>query len=226
MALIRTTILTDASGVFTIGEMTSQIKIRGVGGGGGGGGISGASNSGGAGGGGSSGGYVEATFNVFPSAECRYACGAGGIGGVAGEGNSGYTGDDSTFAVNDVIVTCHGGPGGHGTGASPGWTVCRGGHLENPSTYGDLNGYANPGGTGMSYGQFSFAISGAGGAGPFGGGAPSILMTDGQSAGYAGVGYGSGGSGAYSTAANKNGGAGANGCWIIEEYSDRGIIPS
>jgi hypothetical protein len=213
--LLALTLLTAASSNFTTGMGTNSIKVRVQAGGGQGGGALGGSSTASVGGGGSAGGYAEKLFAVSPNTAYAYTCGAGGSAQTTNV--TGSAGTDSTFVVGSVTVTAKGGPGGIG-GMAAGSTVLTilGGTLAAQSTNGDVNSGGASGGSGVR-GSGTIAISGLGAPSVFGGGGNAVIT---DVAGNVGVGYGGGGSGGCSlTAVNRAGGAGSNGCIVVEEFS-------
>jgi hypothetical protein len=218
--LIASTLLTNPSGTFITQSTTTLVRVRGVGGGGGAGGV-GVASAGqtGASTGGGAGAYIEHVIAVTGSTGYSYTCGAGGAGGV-GFAN-GTSGGNSTFSFT-------GGPqadgGSGGIGVNPSSTT-----ISNPGGVGGSSGTGNvivvPG----EYGQSAVCVSpgvnnspigGNGGSGPFGAGGHAWTDADGFSGSHPGLGYGSGGGGVYNLSGPgaQTGGAGAPGCWIVEEY--------
>lgn len=176
--------------------------------GGGGGGEAGISTTGPAGGGGGAGAFIiRAEVNVTASTGYTVTVGSGGTGG-AGSGADGSAGGNSSFAGDNVTITCNGGSGGSGGG-----TGGAGG-----TSSGTGAGSNNSGGTGGAGGQASTTAGAAGGNGSGtmgggGGGAGSLFGKGGAGAsttggnGNNGTGFGSGGGGGYA----DNGSAGGNG---------------
>lgn len=217
-SLIRTvkTQVFTSTGTYTpsTGMLYAQIICTGSGGGGGGVGTAGSNeNAGGGGGGGSTSIIVVSAATVGTSQ--AVTVGAAGTGGV----NTGGTGG----AGNDVSVgsLCvgKGAAGGVGANSSSG-TAALGGAGGVAGT-GDITPVGMPGGTSVGgSNNAANCVSGSGASSWWGGGALSVIVTSGTSAGNAGTNYGSGGSGACTgTTTGAAGGAGAKGVVYITEYN-------
>ena len=85
------------------------------------------------------------------------------------------------------------------------------------STNGDLNGAGMPGGPGFRQAA-GFLVGGEGGSSAFGGGGIARVSA---LTGADGAAYGAGGSGAFAISGSGSvaGGAGVQGCWIVDEYA-------
>lgn len=172
------------------------IMVELVGGGGGGGGNSTATNgSGGGGAGGYSRKYIAA--GSLGSTE-SVTVGAAGTAG-AGSGGTGGTGGTTSFGAH---LQATGGAGG---------TENALGGAGGSGSSGDLNTDGANGGSGNT----NSAPSGFGGNSYFGGGGPSQIN---DSNGIAATGYGGGGGGAFSSGADRSGGAGKAGVVYVTEY--------
>lgn len=191
-----------------------------VGGGGGGGGVSNPGFNNGAGGGGAgSGGYARKLFDAATiGASQTITIGSGGTPGAPG--------NNSTFGS---FLTCNGGAAGGGGGqAAPGG-------VGGAASGGDLNVTGAGGASGfgiLGANAFVGAQSGAGGSGPWGGGAPGTLSGGNSSnPGNPATGYGGGGGGAAGTSnqaggfASQPGGAGYQGVCIITEFIGNSAPP-
>jgi hypothetical protein len=215
---LRRTVLTStvAATAFTFSTNTNNVVIRGVGGGGQGGGC--AATTGCVGSGGGSGAYLEYVGSVSPSGACTYQCGTGGTTG--GTGANGQAGANSTFTLpSSTVLTCPGGGGGlEGTAIA---LNTLGGAPGAVATNGTLNCGGEQGYNGSGSATAADTASGGGAASALGGGAAGLAEAGnatGNSA--ATLGYGGGGGGAATSAATaRAGGAGAQGCWIVDEYS-------
>lgn len=202
----------------TLGTRTAIV--RGCGGGGGGGGSSptGPNNTDAASGG-NSGVAIEIEVSAPPNT--FLTGGAFTVGaGAPGQINSGpiQNGGDSTLVIGGVLLTAPGGAGGSaGIGAIP--PAITPSSFQPPSPTPGIDYQA------ADLGQQGFALSttavqgGDGGSGDYGiGGAGRTGLGSGADA----TGNGAGGGGAAATANSPtvlNGGSGASGLWIIEEYS-------
>lgn len=216
-----TTTYTPTSGV-------SALLVECVGGGGAGGGAAAgtAATNFGTGGGGGGGEYTTKWVTTLVSgAHASIAVGAGGTVGTAGA-NPGGTGGTTTFTDNTgaTVLTAIGGTGGGGSATS--------------AALGESNGVGGAGGTGGTGSDFAVqgqdgdnaaifaptvaatgACSGTGGSSGKGFGTGGKKITA-SGAGVAGRIYGGGGSGGLDSAATtRQGGAGANGIIVIEEYA-------
>lgn len=191
---------------------TKALVVHIIGGGGGGGGVD-ATGTGdaGAGGGGGSGGYVR-RFYSSPAAGYSYAVGAGGAGG--GPNATGASGENTTFGT----LTAGGGAGGTGIVSTTNSSAAPG--SGGTASGGTVNVPGSPGKWGIEVAGYISSIGYGGNApGPFGGdgGVPSSLNANGGT----GFDYGAGGSGGCveRTTTDRNGGAGAPGIIVIEEYN-------
>ena len=207
-------------GIYTPTPGTRRATVRGGGGGGGGGGVPAieaprvvAVSSGG-----NSGVSVEthvvAPPNTFLSGG-PFVVGAGGVGGVG----AGFAtpGGDSSIVVNGVLITAPGGQPGQ-TGlfndvprlVAENIQAALGTNVDYQSSDLGLPGFALDATSGQG------AKGGSGGSGTYGiggnGGLPGI-------GGAVGEGNGAGGGGTSTFSGASNGGDGAPGIWIIEEYS-------
>lgn len=231
-------ILTASSGTYTPTTGTLAVRARGVGAGGGGGGtfydLSGTHSAAGAGG--ASGIYWEKW--IFPGGGTlitggAYVCGAGGHAGLGNTGGQqdGGTGADSTIVIQGVTYTVKGGLGGHGDFddlniAAPYikyGALCQAGSSAGDIVKGDhgAHGFVLVLGGGGPAGHSEITMGGNGGSGAWGvGGSGAQTSNNGTD----GTGYGAGGGGSAltesgGTSTAKNGGAGAPGAWIIEEFA-------
>lgn len=216
--LLGTYILTSASGTHTVGASTNKIEVEVVAGGGGGGGITAATNAA-MGGGGAGGGYAFKTFTVTPSTGYSYTVGAAGTGGDTTP-NNGNTGGDSTFTVGGTTVTAKGGLGGVAMATGTSALMAAGGLSGGVSTNGDINMAGDAGLHAHRLGA-NAGVSGKGGNSPFGAGGAARIATVAAGAGYAGTGYGAGGSGGLGFAGSGSvaGGDGTQGVIVVREYS-------
>ena len=203
-----------ASGTYTPTAGTSRVKVTVVGAGGGGGASSttGASQAS-VGGSGSAGGYAIGVLTA-PSGATAVTVGVGGAAGAGGT-PTGQNGGDSSF----MTLSATGGVGGPGGGA-----------VTTPNTTGGAAGGAGSGGN-ISNGlggssapgihvSTGAVIAGMSGASLFGGSVSNAAANagnDGQNGGAPGA----GGSGGVNTQSlpGRQGGTGANGVVIIEEYA-------
>lgn len=194
-----------ASGTYSPTPGAKKIRITLTGGGGGGGGCQATSSSQtyfGAGGG--AGATVISQFILTGAANYPFIIGTGGAGGVSAV--KGSNGSATTFSS---ILSAPGGLGGTKEGATN-----TGGGYGGMATAGDIRINGGDGGDGQSG---TTAVSGQGGASYFGGGGRA-----GAGGGIDGKAPGSGGGGAYDvgySGSSMNGGKGASGLIIIEEYS-------
>jgi len=114
--LTQTIFNTTGSGMFTVPDGVTSIKVEVWGAGGGGGGSS-TSNKGGSGGGG--GAYCVNTSTVTPGQAINYTVGTGGAGGNVGTGTSG--GSSSVSSTGGfTTLTANGGTGGRGNSGTAG----------------------------------------------------------------------------------------------------------
>lgn len=197
------TVMTS-SGTWTRPEGCVRIRIRLQGGGGGG--SSGTSVDGATGRGGGGGAYVEAVISSPPSS-ASVIVGAAGAGAVPGSALQATDGGATTFT------------GGYsaGGGVAPVTMSALASGASSPgglAAGGDVNvhGYASSG----SIGSTSVPLSGKGADAYFGSGGQAIVSAG---AGDNAIGYGAGGGGSVrGGGVNYNGGNGAPGVAIIEEF--------
>jgi len=212
----------SASGTYTptSGMIYCIIEVLGAGGGGGGAAATSAvgDGNGASAGGGGAGGYSRGRFTAAQiGASQVVTIGAGGAAATAGN-NAG--GDGGTTSVGALIqATGGGGAAGAGAQVAQGYPGGAGG----VGSLGNLNIAGNSGGMGFTdnIAGSNLGISGAGGAGYFGGSiSPQTVNNTGQSAGSSATSYGCGGNGGVSIKGGTSaaGGAGADGYVIITEY--------
>ena len=214
-AFIGTRVLTSGT-TYTPTAGTNTITVVIIGGGGGGGGVKGAAASSGAAGGGGSGGICIKTLTGI-SGTYAYVIGAGGAGGVGATPTNGTNGAESSFTAGATTYTASFGFGGTACTSGATTQLKVGGSGATISTNGDLNGAGSPGGVGLTLSTNNQVASGAGASSFFGGGGNARVSTG--VAGFAAIGYGSGGGGAVSQInANYNGGNGSPGVIIVYEY--------
>lgn len=214
---ILNTIVFDTPGSETYEPTAGTVSIKFIttGGGGGGGGVDGqGANTSAAATSGGAGGTCTKTSDIV---EASYALviGAGGAGGLGAGFNSGDNGGDSTITSTNVNNTASGGVGGLGQQASNADDALAG-SLGGAASGGDINvtgGVSSPSsrsvGEAMAFSTAGISYWGYGG------------KTVNTGTGTSGVNPGSGGSGAAVQAINTdfNGGSGAGGIIVIEEYS-------
>jgi hypothetical protein len=216
--LIGRQVLPGATGTYVPTPGATKAIVRGCGGGGGGGGVpilAGGVSAAAAGG--NSGVSVEREISTYPLPMTggAYTIGPGGAGGLAA--TSGAAGGDSTLVIGGVTLTAPGGSGGSpGQGVAPPTIIPS--SAQTPAGPGfDYQAY-DLGGDGIAQQTTAFVVGGNGGSGDYGGGGlGGRSVGNGSDA----VGNGAGGGGA-STLQNsiaENGGDGAPGLWIIEEYT-------
>lgn len=186
-----------ANGTVVVPTGMTTLYATGAAPGGGGGGANNAAASS-AGGGGAGQGTILQPLTVVPGETLTIVCpssgGAGGVGNANGAAGSNLTVTGSTSGLLLTLVAGAGGALGNGSNGNGG---AAGGAL------------ANVGMTGVG----GSLLSGSGGASIFGSG--GFIVS--QSAGIAGILYGSGGSGASSNGGGAtNGGAGAGGFLILQ----------
>lgn len=187
----------------------AYIEVTIVAGGGGGGGAAGGSGEGvGRGGGGGGSSYKRIQADDLLSSEC-FTVGQGGDGGTAGA-NDGTNGEDTVFGTHFYATGGTGGAGGangtgtgRGTGADPGSGV-----------NGDINITGEAGGAATRLSGLA-TLTNTGGGTIFGSGAKAPGL---NSLPNHGLVYGSGGSGANANTTNRQGGNGAFGIVIIDEF--------
>lgn len=202
--LINTQVITS-SGTYTPTPGTKRVRVTITGGGGGGAGCSGSATSQSiSGGGGGAGATAVKTFDIS-AASYTVTIGSGGNGGVGALGGS----NGGSSSINGI--TAGGGVGGIRANVTS-WPGGDGGS----ATGGDINISGGTGADGQSATENFFGY-GSGGASFWGGGGRA-----GISSGLAGKAYGSGGGGAYDPSLSGtafNGGKGAAGICVIEEYA-------
>jgi hypothetical protein len=184
------------------------IEVECQGAGGGGGGATQTATTSGGGGGGGAGGYCK-KFIINPISSYAVTIGTGGSGGLPG--SNGQPGGVTNF---DTLVA-NGGGGGLGTvGASTPCTVA--GADGGTATGGDINIAGGAGGHSLQC-ALNVGVSGFGGNATLGFGGRTRAS---NLPGLNGVGYGSGGSGAFTASgtSNQTGGNGASGIIIISEF--------
>lgn len=202
------------SGTYTPTAGVRSIRVRLLGGGGGGGGAQGTVGSVATSTGGNAGAYTE--FWITGAANITsqtVTIGAAGTAGVGATGSAGGVGGATSFGT---IGTAPGGPGGTGdTGSVPSHAV----YPPAPGAAGVVTAPATaivavPGSTG----DIAIALTGITGA--LGKGGVSVFGgADAATSGAAGMAPGNAGSGAQtSSGTSRNGGLGAIGLCIIEEY--------
>lgn len=212
---VQTVLFTTGSGTYTMPDNCFQIKVTCLGGGGGGGGVDGqGANTAAVGGGGSAGAECIKWIIAPSGTQYSYSVGAAGAAGASGA-NSGGAGGNTTFTGLGATMVGTGGNGGSGVTASTG-NVQGGGGASVTATGGDINSSSMPGLTGRVAGGIR-ASSGDGASSNFGGGGRT---PNNDSAGNAGIGFGSGGGGAIRQGETSNhpGGAGSGGLVVIEEF--------
>lgn len=194
------------SGTYTPSTGMLYCIIECLGGGAAGGGVALSSTFGSAGGGGS-GSYSKlvATAATIGSSQ-SVSIGAGGTAGTAGNNPGGNGGDTSV----GTLCIGKGGTGGGGSAAN----ARSGGGFGGVAGTGDLTGV---GATGMAGLPLANGYGGRGGDTLWGSGG---VETPSSSNGFAGLGYGAGGSGGFdlSSGGNRSGGAGTPGIVFITEY--------
>ena len=209
-----------AAGTYTPTLGTKRVVVRMCGAGGGGSGV-GASPTGGqgaCGAGGASGVYFEQQIAGTPLITGgAVTIGAAGAAGVAS--TAGGAGGDTTVTVQAVVYTAKGGGGGNDGGEDLAPPSARAGGITIAgSSPGDFTTYeAGVGGILAGNAGDEVTIGGGGGSGRLGVG--GVRST--QGAGAAASGYGAGGGGAsnWQDASTYNGGAGAPGVIIIDEWT-------
>ena len=205
-----------SNGTYTPSTGLMYAIIECVGGGGGGGGVAATSVGHLVAGGGGSGSYSKKVSTAATiGASQTVTIGASGAGATAGLNNGGSGGDTSV----DSLCIGKGGSGGGGTSVAALSTSGIGG----VAGTGDVTTVGNDGGGGSfnpNAGVIStYAFSGNGGAGFFGG-SPGNTAADGAGKAAA-ANSGSGGAGALENQSNTNyaGGAGGSGFVVITEYT-------
>lgn len=206
---LAVTVISAASGTFTVtsGARFGWVRVWGPGGGGAGvGGVLG--RIGGAGGGGA-GGFAEKFYTTW-AGTYSYVAPAGGAGGAAGANNG--TAGANTTAFGSIAV--NGGAGG--TAATAGTTlIAAGGAGAVVGSGGDINSGGAPGDNGIAI-TTAYA-SGSGGSSAVGGGGAQVVST--AADGNAASGFCAGGSGGATTGVtNHAGGAGTGALIIVVEW--------
>lgn len=187
-----------SSGTWTKPEGLSYVSVKAIGGGGGGGANT-TNDIGGGGGGG--GGISEKIIDESAlAATVSVTVGSGGTGAVLPSTN-GTAGGNSSFGAHCVAS------GGQGATAALGGASGLG-------SSGDLNYRQSPGQHGIYYN-----VNGSGG---HGGGSGGIGSTDTSSDGGVGNPYGGGGGGGFNGISDTNGGDGASGVVIVENWGSPG----
>jgi len=213
--------LFTASGAFTYTPTAGMefVIVELIGGGAGGGGANGNALSG-CGGGGGSGGYARFILTAAQvGASLSGSVGALGAGGAAG--NNAGTGGGNTTLATTAAWTVAGGAGGASTAGAGTTTVAGGAGGTVTTGTGTILATSSGGSGGMGSGfSAAGACGGAGGSNVIGNGGPaSYVMGVQLSAGFAGIGYGSGGGGASCVGAgDRAGGAGIAGAAIFTEF--------
>lgn len=207
------TLLTDASGNYTVPAGVTLLRGAMTAGGGGGGGVSAATATGSAG---IPGVFLTFIMAVTPGDVIAYTCGAGGNAGANSGGNGG-AGGDSTFGT----ITAKGGVGGQGSTSGNGAAVGSAGSNGAASTIAMITGSAlAPTSTVWLTGMMATDLSGLAGSAGVGGKAKGIWSTGGvpgtNGSATDSTGYGGGGSGAGSTTNTAGlGGKGAPGAILL-----------
>jgi hypothetical protein len=204
------------SGTYTAPTGTNSLFCIVTGAGGGGGGSLGAASSTAAAGGGGSGGcFGFAIPFTGTTLTFTYACGSAGGGGTAGN-NAGTNGNNTTLTYLSTVYTATGGTGGGGatSALNTASLAVLGGAAGTTSGSGIINIIASNGGSGMV--ALGKGFSGAGGTSYVGAGGNSLIAAGN---GIQGVGFGSGGSGAFSSTSSETGGSGNQGAIIVFAYS-------
>lgn len=214
-----TTVFTASDPTWTPTPGVKSLRVAVTGGGGGGGGAESDIPRNGCGVSGSAAGTAIKTINAPLDASYAVVVGGGGAGGAGITGSDGGDGGDSSFdGIGISIITGTGGNGG--TGAAAPLPVNGGelGEVGGTASNGDLNIAGGDSGrmVVLNDGVVQNSVSGA----SYWGGGGAITSVDFfTGAGSSGVAYGSGGAGAMSsTGSDYNGGAGAEGIVVVEEY--------
>lgn len=200
------------SGTYTPTPGVTRVVLRQVGGGGGAGGITGGGGFASATGGGASGTYTQ---NEIDGPITGGAVTIGGGGGGGGPGATGGTGGDTTVVINGVTYVAKGGLGSSGkTAVITGDIGLGGDHQTGSTAFRGSYQAGSPGTMGVALTP-GVQLGGNGGSNPFGGGGLGKVFVTGSS----GRGFGGGGGGtATSGAVNVNGGPGAPGFVMVDEY--------
>lgn len=205
-----------ASGTYTPSAGIQYAIVECVGGGGGGGGTQGAVGSTFGGGGGGGGSYSRVVLSAAAIGASKTV--SIGNGGTQVAGNPGVTGGSTSVGS---LCIANGGIGGL-LGSSS--SVGTGGASGAVGT-GDVQATGSPGGNGLWASILTVQQSaGNGGSSIWGGGGIQTVTADGTTLdGSAGSGCGGGGSGGMSNdvASNSTGGAGANGCVAVTEFTNQ-----
>lgn len=202
------TVLTAASGSWTVPFNVNRVRVLMCGAGGGGGSVGGGAAATATGG--TSGVWVSAYVNVTPGGNVSYAVGQAGTGGASGGTNNGNPGGNTTFGS----LTANGGLGGtasnSGNASAPTTTAVNALiPIANPNNsilidnWSIMNVVAGSSGSGSSGGKSVWGTAGSGGSSAAGGNAGASQFC-------------SGGGGAGDTAAITHaGGNGANGIIVL-----------
>lgn len=217
--LTRTILTTGTGATFTHNPEARYFRVIGVGGGGAGGGTSGGGvTAGSLGSGGGSGSWGEKTYTIAATTS-TYTVGAKGTGVSGAAGNNGTA---STWTHNAVTLTLPAGSGGTVLAGAATAVFQSGGLGGGTPTNADAGGTGERGDYGFRLTAATTpACGGKGGSTPFGQGGSPGVTNGGLANGGAGGGYGSGGGGQVNGTGNTNtaGAAGADGIWIVEEWS-------
>jgi hypothetical protein len=208
--LIRTLVITSST-IYTPISGANDIRVQLMGGGGGGGGVGTGNGRYGSGGGAGGYGWVYLS-NIGPSTNITVTIGAGGKGGTGAPSvTNGGTGGTTSFVTPSTTLSVTGGAGGITDTSTNNINGGLGGStFTGPFT---LIAAGQAGGPGFT------SYSGGGGNTLWGAGGQAISLSA-NAPGAAALGFGSGGGGAFSvTSAAQNGGAGAPGIIIVEEYT-------
>jgi len=205
------TVLSAASGTYSVPSGVTALLVEIVGAGGGGGGAAKTTGQSAAGSGGGSGAYCRA-FIASPAASYAYDIKAGGSGAIAGA-NNGTAGATSTFGTSFLSVPGGGGGQGMTSSASPQGII--GGAGATAATGGDVNTAGNPGSPGFTT-SASTGCGGTGGSPPLFGGAGRAPVAEGIGATATNYGGGGGGGLCLGTTAKAGGGGAAGVCIIYE----------
>ena len=186
---------------------STQFKFTLVGGGGGGGGSNTANQTGSGGGG--AGVCIVYLTGLSPSTGYTIAIGSAGSGGISNT-TPATAGTNTTLTVDATTYTASGGGAGSSTGSSNNGGTggsATNGTINISGQNGDGNAATNnnPGGGGGSAGM-GFGMGGA------------ARNSNTTGAGFNGTGYGAGGGGA-SNAGGQTGGAGTQGCILVEYWN-------
>lgn len=215
-----------SSGTHNFNSLTKRAFVFLLGGGGAGGGSASAGTGfASAGCGGHSGSYLYKVIDV-DSLTTKSATVGIGAGGIGSDGANGGDGGDSTWVDDLNSLTAFGGPGGPQNGSVTNIRAVTPAASVVPTT-GDRNYASRAGGScyfsGTGLNPSLCALSGAGGDSIWGSGGRELTFsgaTSTSSNGQTALGFGSGGSGAYSidVGADRMGGDGRLGLCIVYEY--------